>query len=314
MTLSPESNTTLSSEFQELLTKIEDLEQEHELLQALLEEVPSDTKPFLIAQARVLTRQIDALQDELTEQIMDLPESQTTSSPLLATFNGEAILTTTHPQARGPFEVRLAEAIDLEFHDRSSTMPFRRVRITRFPKITYRTTVNSPPLPGTTIVTTVTRSGGGSGIDRGNGIIEIPITLNFSHGSLWSSSQLRLTLSSSSPGSPINPGPQLGSVELRGSGTFVGSRFDPRPGLAGSNGTFILSGTISEVPSVTVPWVRDLDAGNADRLLREVGLVPRFGGDTGAPNAWVYLQSPQGGTVVRSGSTVTLTMRGGPRL
>ena len=61
----------------------------------------------------------------------------------------------------------------------------------------------------------------------------------------------------------------------------------------------------------TVPRVVEMRSGDAAEVLLAAGLEPSFTGDTG-PDAWVWSQSPRGGTVVDRGSVVTLRLRTGP--
>ncbi len=61
----------------------------------------------------------------------------------------------------------------------------------------------------------------------------------------------------------------------------------------------------------TVPCVCKLPRSVASKLVRAVGLVPKFTGST-SKDAWVFSQSPQCGKRVRSGSTVTMVCRTGP--
>jgi hypothetical protein len=63
----------------------------------------------------------------------------------------------------------------------------------------------------------------------------------------------------------------------------------------------------------TVPHVRELPVAQATTAIRGAGLVPSVSGPTTA-GAWIYSQSPAGGTVVDAGSTVNLTSRTGPIL
>jgi hypothetical protein len=61
----------------------------------------------------------------------------------------------------------------------------------------------------------------------------------------------------------------------------------------------------------TVPDVRESLVSQARREIEDAGLVARVSGPT-TSGAWVYSQSPAGGTVVNAGSTVNLTSRTGP--
>ena len=68
---------------------------------------------------------------------------------------------------------------------------------------------------------------------------------------------------------------------------------------------------IREVLPTIVPFVQESSEGAAAQHIRAVGLVPRFTGQMG-PGAWVWRQSPDGGTLVRGGSTVMCRLRTGP--
>jgi hypothetical protein len=65
------------------------------------------------------------------------------------------------------------------------------------------------------------------------------------------------------------------------------------------------------VQQVTVPDVREMLVSNAEREIVTAGLRPRSIGASGR-NAWVAGQSPKAGSVVDSGSVVTLQGRDGP--
>jgi hypothetical protein len=276
--------------------ELDHLERERAALQQTLEEAAPDVRPFVLLQVRALNRQIDDLYDQLGEAIADAPLPQSLKA---ARFEGTARLSTTFEHARGPFRVALEVGL---LFDGSGT-----VTITDFPAI--RTDRVDTPIGSN--VTTITRSGGGTG-DYGDGAIVLPITLRFSHSNRFlSSSELSLVLSThESPGAPVDPGPIFGAVALAGSGTFRGGV------LGGERADLALFGTITPVGlrPTTVPLVRELDPANAARLVEEAELKPTFIGDTGARGAWVWTQSPQAGTRVLRGSTVTMRLSTDPRL
>jgi hypothetical protein len=62
---------------------------------------------------------------------------------------------------------------------------------------------------------------------------------------------------------------------------------------------------------VEVPFVRELREGLAAQAVRNAGLQPRAIGPHG-PGAWVWSQSPKGGSLVGACSTVRLLLRTGP--
>lgn len=80
------------------------------------------------------------------------------------------------------------------------------------------------------------------------------------------------------------------------------------------NGTPAWETNTPQVPPETtvVPDVIGLDRMAASNAVSEAGLVPTLSGHTSI-RAWVYEQSPTGGTVVDRGSDVDLSLRGGLR-
>jgi PASTA domain len=63
----------------------------------------------------------------------------------------------------------------------------------------------------------------------------------------------------------------------------------------------------------TVPDVREMGRSQAVGAITAAGLVPHLqGSQAQAVGAWVHSQAPAGGTIVNSGSAVTLQMRTGP--
>jgi hypothetical protein len=61
-----------------------------------------------------------------------------------------------------------------------------------------------------------------------------------------------------------------------------------------------------------VPFVRFEPQPVAAKAVRAADLVPHFTGPTEPGVAWVFSQSPQPGTVVTVGTTVTMGLRTGP--
>jgi hypothetical protein len=90
-----------------------------------------------------------------------------------------------------------------------------------------------------------------------------------------------------------------------------------RPSFApGAAQRFLHQDDIDGIQSIygigtTVPHVREMLSAHAAAEVRAAGLQPRFTGTTGS-GAWVFSQSPLGGTRVRRGSTVTMQLRTGP--
>jgi hypothetical protein len=218
--------------------------------------------------------------------------------PLEARFTGTATLTTTFGQAPGPFVEDLAFNV---VFDSSRTM----LSIVSFPLIVERF---ETPLGENT--TTITRRSGGSGSYSAGNIV-LPLGLRFDHSVdlpfFQEDSDLDIVLTTAPPGSPLTPEP-FGNVTLAGSATFS------RGVLGGDTGTLVIAGTISEytpAPPATVPDVRESLKSDAVAELRAAGLGARSVGADG-PRAWVYRQSPSAGTVVPTGSIVTLQLRTGP--
>jgi hypothetical protein len=149
------------------------------------------------------------------------------TDPLMSTFAGPGELTTTHPNAPGPFPSNVN--LTVKFTDCRAS-----ISITNF-----------PPIPGSSEnppnTSTVTMIGGGSGsFDSSNGRIVIPITLKLENSNiLFGNSTLPLTLRAE--GVDME-NPATGQVTLRGTGTFVGGA------LNGSRGTLVFTGAFSPRP------------------------------------------------------------------
>lgn len=94
----------------------------------------------------------------------------------------------------------------------------------------------------------------------------------------------------------------------------VGQSFQYAPGrtnvrvVSATAGGFV---TEMVTDDVAVPFVTELPAATATTRIQAAGLTPRSTGETGA-QAWVWRQSPLGGTRVLPGSVVTLQLRTGP--
>lgn len=148
--------------------------------------------------------------------------------PLTSTFAGPAQLTTTHPNARGPFPSNVN--LTVEFTDCRASMS-----ITNFPPIAGSSEI--PPNRST-----ITMIGGGSGsFNSSNGRIAIPITLRLENSNLlFGNSTLRLELVAEGAADMENPA--TGQATLRGTGTFMGGA------LNGFQGTLVVNGTFSPRP------------------------------------------------------------------
>jgi hypothetical protein len=83
-----------------------------------------------------------------------------------------------------------------------------------------------------------------------------------------------------------------------------------------SGGSIVVTGStvtmqVRDSVPATVPDVIEMMKANAESAIRAAGLVPAFTGLSGS-GAWVSSQSPNGGTIVARGSTVTMQLRTGP--
>jgi hypothetical protein len=154
----------------------------------------------------------------------------TSSDSLIASFTGTAELTTTHPNARGPFMSNIN--LTVKFVDCRANLI-----ITNFPPI-----LNSFEIPGGRNTSTVTMAAGGAGtFDSSNGRIAIPIALGFQNSfGLLGNSTLPLRLAAE--GVADMEDPATGRAILRGTGTFAGGA------LNGYQGTLTVTGSFSPRP------------------------------------------------------------------
>lgn len=86
------------------------------------------------------------------------------------------------------------------------------------------------------------------------------------------------------------------------------------PQGCGSNSVYYVDWQIIEIGSAanrTVPNLFELPLLKAEQLLQATGLVPKVAGAT-RQQSWVVSQSPAAGQIVGAGSSVILTVRGGP--
>ncbi len=150
------------------------------------------------------------------------------TDPLTSTFAGRGELTTTHPNAPGPFPADVN--LTVTFTDCRTL-----INITNFPPI--RGSSQNPPNRST-----VTMIGGGSGrFDSSNGAIAIPITLKLENSNpFFGNSTLQLELVAAGVADMENSA--TGQATLRGTGTFVGGALD------GHQGTLVIPGTFSPRP------------------------------------------------------------------
>lgn len=222
---------SIPSACRELADSIKAFEQERNDLQEELQHAAPGDKPGLVMQIRALNRQISAARAQLTDCIANNPADPPPPPPLAAIFIGTATITTTNSSAPGPFPagVRFGLLFD-------AARSF--VTITSFPPIATQP-FTTPFGPN---VTTVTKTGGGSG-SFANGNIVMPLTLHFDQSLdlpfIEEDSDLPIGVSTNPPGSPVDGS---GRVTLAGSGVFQGGF------LGGATGTVSITGTISPVP------------------------------------------------------------------
>jgi hypothetical protein len=166
--------------------------------------------------------------------------------------------------------------------------------------------------------------------DRATGnLTDLPITITVHHSlaagpltSFWGqwgcpSTQLpddvtTLTLSTTSPGGSALDQAGPGQITLTGTGTVTSGQ------RAGMPVAVTATGVLSPVPDrsiqtcVIVPDVRDDSRAQADKAIRDAGLIPVFGKDPGN-GSYVAQQFPSGGECVEPGTTVRVNLAPGPR-
>jgi hypothetical protein len=227
-----EMKMTIPTTCQPIAQEIEDLRAERTDLQLELQQAPTGQKAALATRIKALNRRIRVLEDRLADCLRDTPPPPPPPPPLEAVFTGTATITTTNASAPGPFTASVNLGVIF-----NAARTF--VGITSFPPI-----ATTPfPTPVGDNVTTVTRSGGGSG-SYAAGTIVLPLALHFDQSIdlpfLEEDSNLAVVLSTAGPGgSPVDGN---GSVKLLGTGVFNGGF------LGGSTGTITIVGTISPVP------------------------------------------------------------------
>lgn len=212
---------------------IRSLEAEKKGYQDELREASPPEKPYLTSQIKKLNQQLDAARRKLAQCQGIKPAP----SPLPSILSGTATLTTTLPEAPGPYV--LPVSIDARFTGDSGT--YSRIAMTSFPKLEFP--VGPIEVFGRLIEADViiTKQSGGEGTYRQGGI-SIPITLLFSNSANLTvfDSVLPLTLSTSAPGSPVNTNR---AVKLVDSGVFAGGL-----ALDGRSGTLVVDGSFSRTP------------------------------------------------------------------
>jgi hypothetical protein len=269
---------SLPVECQGIQNEINGAQQERAQLQADLQNAGPHQKPAILAQIRALNRQLALLQMQLAECIAAHPPTEP-GPAIEGYFIGTSKLTTTHPDAKGPYYNDLRFRL-LITGDKTA------ITIVLFPEI--KTTFSTPLGDNTTTITLI---GGGTGT-YGAGAINLPMTLHFDQSHpLAGNSDISLDLSTEPPnGSPVTPEP-FGKVMLFGSGEFIGGF------LGGKTGSLKVDGTITAWVAVAVPYCITLFWWEARDAVISAGLVPEFHGPNFAQTSWVAHQDPNSGNV-----------------
>lgn len=218
----------IPDECQKIADLIAGLEEQRNGLQELLQEAATGQKPYIVKQIKALSRRIDAEQGKLADCIAKPPPSgPPPPPPLEAVLSAIVSLTTSHPFASDTYTSR--EDFGFIFSGDRTFLALKS-----FPDIAY--TYSTDIGENTTTVTW--KSGGQGGYTTGS--IVMDITLHFANTIfLFGESDLRLTMTTRPPGSPVDSG---GSVTLVGTGTFAGGA------LNGYTGTVNIRGRFSPVP------------------------------------------------------------------
>lgn len=158
------------------------------------------------------------------ERVDQNPNNCAADSP--AAFDGNATMTTSHPNARGPFNQSLSLGINL-------TNCRGMISIAQFPPIS----VTFPTPLGDNTTTLSMLSGGSGTFNAATGRIEIPVRLGLTNTiGLAGMSVIELTLSTENPGASRH---SMGRATLTGSGTFRGGFLD------GQTGSFVVAGSFT---------------------------------------------------------------------
>lgn len=213
--------------------EIADLKAERTQLQADLSVAAPGQKPFIVAQIKAINRQITIKQVELNGCL-----GISGQRPLATDFTGIATLTTSFPQASGPF----VNSISLSL---SFNIARTEVVILGFPPIS----TDPFDTPVGWNVVTISQIGGGRGsFDLSSGAIGMPLTLFFDNSIdlpfFEEDSRLPLLLGTGTvgtlQGSPLNRTTKR--VAMVGTSTFSGGV------LNGHTGSLILDGIVADLP------------------------------------------------------------------
>lgn len=212
---------------------IRSLEAEKKGYQDQLRDASPGEKPFLTSQIKKLNQQLA----ETRRKLAQCQGIEPAPSPLPSTLSGTATLTTTLPQAPGPYVLPMT--IDVRFTGDRGT--YTRIAMTSFPQLQFP--VGPVEVFGQSVEADViiTKHSGGEGSYR-QGDVSIPITLQFSNSANLTlfDSVLPLTLGTSAPGFPVN---MNRTVRLVDSGVFAGG-----VALDGRSGTLVVDGSFSRTP------------------------------------------------------------------
>jgi len=215
---------------QGIADEIAGLEAERTDLQLELQQAPTNQKAGLARQIKAINGKLLVARNQLVDCLATQPKDPPPPPPLEAQLAATVTLTTTKPEAPGPYQMPVVIGVIL-----NGARTF--ISLTSFPDVA--TSFDTPVGRNTT---TVSRSSGGSGSYSG-GEINIPVTLHFDQSIdlpfIDEDSDLPLVLSTSAPGSPVDAG---GQVSLVGTGAFVGGF------LAGANGTISIDGRFTPAP------------------------------------------------------------------
>lgn len=158
-------------------------------------------------------------------QIERIDGAAVCAADLPAVFSGSATMSTSHPNARGPFTERIT--LDVNAANCRETLS-----ITRFPGVSA-----TFPTPVGDNTATITLIGGGTGsFNAATGRLEVPVRLRLANTNAFGGvSTIEMTLSTEAAGAARY---RAGAVTLIGSGVFRGGFLDGQTGTFTINGVF----------------------------------------------------------------------------
>jgi hypothetical protein len=218
---------SLQQQHDALLKEIVAIQQSPNYIQGKNDPHPGAPDPESLLEVKALWKQVAILNQEISKCIL----SHGGKPALNSTFEGTATLTTTHPDAPGPFTVPVSFGLLFDEGCHSN------VEITNFPSIDVGNGA-----------ATVTKVAGGSGTyNPATGAMWLFLTLDVDpSNALATKSDIPLDLSTENPWGVRLPIVVLagskGHITLTGTGTFQGGHFD------GSSGTLVVADTISPHP------------------------------------------------------------------